>query len=167
MTGNESLNQKALDHAVRQCGLSRMHTKYIIETYLAAMEDARKGEVKNGTKQEELDTVSESAGLESRCARPSSAKTLCPVCNGNDADIPCAYPREHESRAGCLRNNRLFNVMPETPIQEAPLHAAMKTYLKLAFDEVGKERTIAVFELLRQTVQAYEAAKKDAMGDEK
>lgn len=31
----------------------------------------------------------------------------CPVCNGNDADMPCVYPREHEKQKGCLRNARL------------------------------------------------------------
>jgi len=29
----------------------------------------------------------------------------CPVCNGNDRDLPCAYPSE--GQAGCLRDRRL------------------------------------------------------------
>jgi hypothetical protein len=38
--------------------------------------------------------------------RPSQAQEpKCRACNGNDADMPCAYPGE--SAAGCLRDQRL------------------------------------------------------------
>jgi hypothetical protein len=29
---------------------------------------------------------------------------LCPVCNGNDGDVPCAYPSE--GKQGCLMEAR-------------------------------------------------------------
>lgn len=29
---------------------------------------------------------------------------LCPACNGNDTDAPCAYPSE--GKQGCLRDKR-------------------------------------------------------------
>jgi hypothetical protein len=35
---------------------------------------------------------------------------LCPVCNGNDLDAPCAYTTEKP--AGCLRAARLLNKQP-------------------------------------------------------
>ena len=31
----------------------------------------------------------------------------CPACGGNDAEMPCCYPRPHEAQPGCLRNVRL------------------------------------------------------------
>ena len=31
----------------------------------------------------------------------------CPACGGNDGDMPCAYPGEHERQPGCLRAFRL------------------------------------------------------------
>lgn len=32
---------------------------------------------------------------------PTKAEAKCRACNGNDSDMPCAYP---EGRADCLRN---------------------------------------------------------------
>lgn len=41
-----------------------------------------------------------------------SQKPICPACNGNDHDMPCAYPSE--GKMGCLRDKRLhtevFNI---------------------------------------------------------
>lgn len=36
---------------------------------------------------------------------------ICPVCNGNNKDMPCAYPGE--SKPGCLkdREDRTFELM--------------------------------------------------------
>ena len=31
------------------------------------------------------------------------AEQKCPACGGNDGDMPCAYPGEHEQQPGCLR----------------------------------------------------------------
>lgn len=35
------------------------------------------------------------------------AEQKCPACGGNDGDMPCAYPGEHEQQPGCLRAARL------------------------------------------------------------
>jgi hypothetical protein len=34
----------------------------------------------------------------------------CRACNGNDRDVPCAYPSE--GQAGCLRDVRLGRTLP-------------------------------------------------------
>ena len=39
------------------------------------------------------------------CPRLASFDDLCPVCNGNDGDVPCAYPGE--GMTGCPREYRL------------------------------------------------------------
>lgn len=35
-----------------------------------------------------------------------SSKIICPYCNGNDLDMPCAYPGE--GQPGCLRDKRFL-----------------------------------------------------------
>lgn len=37
----------------------------------------------------------------------SQAEQKCPACGGNDGDMLCAYPGEHEQQPGCLRAARL------------------------------------------------------------
>jgi hypothetical protein len=39
----------------------------------------------------------------------------CPVCLGNDRDMPCAYPSQN--KAGCLRDLRLTQAYP-TPLPQ-------------------------------------------------
>ena len=63
-------------------------------------------------------TLKISAALETAItslAAPSAANgaATCPVCKGNDADMPCAYPSERVN--GCLRDVRLSANGAEMP----------------------------------------------------
>lgn len=53
----------------------------------------------------------------------SQAEQKCPACGGNDGDMPCAYPGEHEQQPGCLRAARLPPNMMYTPSGVQPGHS--------------------------------------------
>lgn len=60
-------------------------------------------------------------------AAPS--ETPCPVCNGNDGDMPCAYPTERP--VGCLRAARL-SAAPSVPKE---VEAAMDAWYGAVYNE--------------------------------
>jgi hypothetical protein len=54
--------------------------------------------------------------------RLQKARGICPVCNGNDGDAPCAYPTEMP--ANCLRLARIAKTKKKIPSRKFPKRAA-------------------------------------------
>lgn len=60
----------------------------------------------------------------------------CPVCNGNDADMPCAYPSENQE--GCLRDKRFNtrNTQPPNTDKNQPENVGREERLANAIKDV-------------------------------
>lgn len=56
---------------------------------------------------------------------------VCPVCKGNDADMPCAYPSE--GLRGCLRDARLVQQAAGEERGDSWITAKVARHLDLAF----------------------------------
>lgn len=48
-------------------------------------------------------------------SEPKTTAIRCPVCGGNDANVPCAYPGDNPP--GCLRAWRLAHPRPDDPVE--------------------------------------------------
>lgn len=63
------------------------------------------------------DTDRLEAEANAKAPNESHAEQKCPACGGNDGEMPCAYPGEHERQHGCLMAARLApNVHPDAPV---------------------------------------------------
>jgi hypothetical protein len=55
-----------------------------------------------------------------RSEESGSTVRLCPSCNGNDKDAPCAYPSE--GRTGCLRDERVTQLKMKQQYEDIGVH---------------------------------------------
>ncbi len=103
-------------HKAGECVLDKAIA--IVHEHQAEQPQDRKWTLNRMTKAECDVAKADIEAMGSPCARPQGDKVeekqpsgysvrKCPGCGGNDADMPCLYPGDHEKQHGCWRNIRL------------------------------------------------------------